>query len=186
MKKINTSQKGFVMLTAMVFLLVLTILALTAVRRATQGENIAKNMGEQNVAFQAAETALRYCQKDFEQTLAGASQLPLGTVQTIHGIPINMYQGGLPDFLIPDLWRTKSNWVSRGFRLPPNTVQYVSAQPECIIEEWIKPNADGFGSTVNAGGPGLNSSYVITARAQGVMPNAVVWLQVIWYLGSST
>lgn len=186
MKNLHNSQKGFVMLTAMVFLLVLTILALTAVRRATQGENIAKNMGEQNIAFQTAETALRYCQKDFELTLAGASSLPLGTVQTVHGIPINLYQGVPPDFLIPDLWRTRSNWISRGFRLPANTVQYVSAQPECIIEEWIKPNAGGYTDSNNAGGATLNSSYVITARAQGVMPNSVVWLQVIWYLGSGS
>ncbi|MBC3911367.1 pilus assembly PilX family protein [Undibacterium umbellatum] len=186
MKNLHNSQKGFVMLTAMVFLLVLTILALTAVRRATQGENIAKNMGEQNVAFQTAETALRYCQKDFELTLAGGSALPLGTVQTVHGIPINLYQGGFPDFLLPDLWRTRSNWITRGFKLPANTVQYVSEQPECIIEEWIKPNKDGYGLGSNAGSANLKSSYVITARAQGVNSNSVVWLQVIWYLGSGS
>ncbi|MFZ3002004.1 MAG: PilX N-terminal domain-containing pilus assembly protein [Undibacterium umbellatum] len=186
MKNSHNTQKGFVMLTAMVFLMVLTLLALTAVRRATQGENIAKNMGEQNIAFQTAETALRYCQKDIEQTLQGASSLPIGTVQTLtHNIPINRYVGGPPDFVIPSLWRTRTNWVAQGYRLPPNTVEYVSAQPECIIEEWTKPNASGFVRKENEG-TGLSSSFVITARAQGIGPNSVIWLQLTWYPGGGS
>ncbi|MFZ6747240.1 pilus assembly PilX family protein [Undibacterium sp. JH2W] len=185
MKNKQNTQRGFVMLTAMVFLLVLTILALTAVRRATQGENIAKNMGEQNVTFQAAENALRFCQKDIEQTLGGDSSLLLGTVQTsLHFIPINRYKGGPPDFLIPDLWRTKTNWVSLGYRLPANTIRNVSDQPECIIEEWKKPPAQGFVRKKNAG-TGLNSAFVTTVRAQGVAASSVVWLQLIWYPGGN-
>lgn len=185
MKSLHSTQKGFVMLTAMVFLMVLTLLALTAVRRATQGENIAKNMGEQNVAFQAAETALRYCQKDIEETLKG-STLDIGTVLTkTHNIPINRYVGGPPDFVIPSLWRTRTNWVAQGYRLPTNTVEYVSAQPECFIEEWTKPNAEGFVRKKNEG-TGLSSSFVITARAQGIGPNSVIWLQLTWYPGGAS
>ncbi|MDP1977493.1 PilX N-terminal domain-containing pilus assembly protein [Undibacterium sp.] len=184
MKKLHNTQRGFVMLTAMVFLLVLTILALTAVRRATQGENIAKNLGEQNIAFQAAETALRYCQKEIELTLAGDNQLPLGTVQTIHGIPILRYQGTYPVFPLPEIWRNRTNWVAQGFRLPANTVEKVSAQPECMIEEWRKPLANRKVKRDNAG-KGTISAFVTTVRAQGINEKSVVWLQQIWYPAGS-
>jgi len=184
MKKLHNTQRGFVMLTAMVFLLVLTILALTAVRRATQGENIAKNLGEQNIAFQAAETALRYCQKEIELTLAGDNQLRPGTVQTVNGIPILKYQGTFPVYPLPQIWRSRTNWVAQGFRLPPNTVEKVSAQPECMIEEWRKPFKDMMLKRDNAGS-GMISAFVTTVRAQGINEKSVVWLQQTWYPAGS-
>ncbi|PXX40057.1 type IV pilus assembly protein PilX [Undibacterium pigrum] len=173
------------MLTAMVFLLVLTLLALTAVRRATQGENIAKNMGEQNIAFQTAETALRYCQKEIEQTLAGDTSLPLATSQTaLHGVPINRYTGGAPEFFLPDLWRTKTNLVAKGYKLPANTIEKVSDQPQCIIEEWRKPTSQGFTRKKNAG-TGIITAFVTTVRAQGANAKSVVWLQQTWFPGGN-
>ncbi|MCH8619689.1 PilX N-terminal domain-containing pilus assembly protein [Undibacterium sp. TS12] len=171
------------MITALVFLMVLTLLAITAVRRATQDESIAKSMREQNMAFQAAETALRYCQKDFELTTNGGP-LTTGATQTVHGIPINLYASGPPDFPAPTLWQLRSNWTTSGYRLPAGTVPDVSAQPECIIEEWIRPPSTfGFTDSNNAGSAGLASAYMITARGQGIVPTSVIWLQVVWYLG---
>lgn len=191
MNKRYASQQGFVMLTALVFLLMLTVLAITAVRRATQDERIANNIRGQNIAFQAAETALRYCQKDFELTSNG-SQLPVGTAQTVHGIPVNLYTGGPPDFAAPTLWQNKANWDASGYRLPAGTVPNVSAQPQCIIEEWKIPDLQSGGfSSGNSGNAGSDNAanlaaYMFTARGQGLTPNTVVWLQAVIYLGSGS
>jgi len=176
------AQTGFVMLTSLVFLMVLTILAITAVRRATQDEGIANNLRGQNLAFQAAETALRFCQKEIEVTGAG-SELGTGVVQTVNGVPVNIYPG-LPGSPMPNLWQTRSNWTTKAFTLPANTVPDVSAQPECMIEEWKKLN-EGFGMTEGGNaGSGTGKAYLITARGQGVTAKTVIWLQVEWYLGS--
>lgn len=185
----NSAQRGFVMLTALIFLMVLTVLAITAVRRATQDERFANSIREQNIAFQAAETALRYCQREFELTGNG-DILPRGLTQTVHGVPVNLDPGLDPTgFSPPVLWQTKANWATFAGTLPANTVPNVSAQPQCMIEEWYRPNQN---STYSSGArnAGTNSTgtnqyaYVITARSQGTTNLSVIWLQVVIYLGS--
>ncbi len=181
----DNAQKGFVMVTALIFLMVLTLLAITAVRRATQDESIAKSVREQNIAFEAAETALRWCQKELEQT-NGGSELGTGVVQTVNGVPVNLYPESLAadPFPMPNLWKTRANWTSLGYRLPTNTVPNVSAQPQCMIEEWKKPNKKFGIVDANSAGNGLGKAYVITARAQGIYAASVIWLQVEVYFGS--
>lgn len=192
MRKNYSSQRGFVMLTSMIFLLVLTMLAITAVRRATQEERFARSMREQNLAFQAAETALRFCQRDFELTNKG-DVLPPGLDKTINNIPVNAYPQADATNPAPTLWATRSNWATKGYRLPANTIQNLTAaqQPECIIEAWYKPKNGAVltgGSTSNAGGntAGAQYAYVFTARGQGTSDMSVIWLQVVLYIGSAT
>lgn len=186
-----SSQRGFVMLTSMIFLLVLTMLAITAVRRATQEERFARSIREQNLAFQAAETALRYCQRDFELTNKGGV-LPAGLDRTVNNIPINLYVQASNLNPPPVLWATKANWATKGYRLPANTVPNVTNQPECMIEEWFVPipgsNASFSNSASNEGANDLRhqTNYVITARGEGSSNLSVIWLQVTLYIGSAT
>lgn len=192
MIKQQSSQRGFVMLTSMIFLLVLTMLAITAVRRATQEERFARSMREQNLAFQAAETALRICQRSFEATNKG-DVLPPGLDQTIDGIPVNLYPQTDPSNPPPTLWKTRANWATKGKRLPANTIPNLTPaqQPECIIEAWYKPKTGAVltgGNVANAGGntAGAQYAYVFTARGQGISDLSVIWLQVVLYIGSAT
>lgn len=52
-------QRGTALIISLVFLLLLTILGVTAVSTSTLQEKMAGNMKDQNMAFQAAETGLR-------------------------------------------------------------------------------------------------------------------------------
>ncbi len=192
MRKHKSSQRGFVMLTSMIFLMVLTMLAITAVRRATQEERFARSMREQNLAFQAAETALRFCQRDFEATNKG-DVLPPGLDRTVGNIPVNLYPQVDPSNPAPTLWATRANWAANGYRLPANTIPNLTPaqQPECMIEAWYKPKVGAVltgGSVSNSGGntAGAQYAYVITARGQGASDLSVIWLQVTLYIGSAT
>jgi type IV pilus assembly protein PilX len=150
----RSHHSGFVLITSLIFLIVMTLLAATAIRRSTLGEKLSNNMREQNLAFQAAEAALRFCQNNYET--AGA---------------IAIRRRGLEG--MPTEWNDIDNWrLSGGIatQLPPNTVKNVAQQPQCLIEEWsIPPRGE---SPIN-----LGAVHLITARGVGSTTNAVVWLQ---------
>lgn len=160
MNKLRYSRhhRGFVLITSVIFLVVMTLLAVTAVRRSTLGEKLSNNMREQNLAFQAAEAALRFCQNDYE---------------TVGSIPVRR-QGGEG---MPIEWKDVSNWTSIATQLPANTVKNVAQQPECLIEEWSIPPKGV--NPIN-----LGAVHLITSRGFGATTNAVVWLQVTLRDGS--
>lgn len=160
-KQANCRGRGFVLITSLIFLVIMTLLAVTAIRRSTLGEKLSNNMREQNVAFQAAEAALRFCQNSYE---------------TGGAIPIRkLYGEGMPME-----WNVTSNWIGGGAiatTLPNNTVKNVATQPQCLIEEWSMPSSGK--SSIN-----LGAVHLITARGVGSTANAVVWLQVTLRDGS--
>jgi type IV pilus assembly protein PilX len=59
-------QKGFVLIMALVFLALLTIIGVTAMSTTSLEEKMAGNMKERNLAFQAAETALLAAERWYE------------------------------------------------------------------------------------------------------------------------
>lgn len=165
MKKYRTNQKGFVLAISMIFLLVMTGLAITAIRRSTLDEKVAGNLREQNLAFQAAETALRYCENIVE------TEDPVVTI-TLRDI------GGT---VLPNEWDTPANWGAGGFAttLPAGTVANVATQPQCMAERWQLQKNETFAKNAPVG-----LVHVITARGVGSTPNSVVWLQVTTRTGS--
>lgn len=66
MNRINgrRSATGFALVTALMFLTVLTILGLSSMQGSVQQERMAGNQRDRNVAFQAAELALRDAERD--------------------------------------------------------------------------------------------------------------------------
>jgi len=141
----------------------MTGLAITAIRRATLDERISGNLREQNLAFQAAELALRYCQNDLEKT---------------HSIAYRD-QGNEN---MPTEWDTM-DWATEKAvtTLPAGTVANVAAQPQCLIEKWNFQNKAPINSTSAANRLPV---YLITARGVGANSNAVVWLQTTYREGN--
>lgn len=179
MKSINSfnqsTQWGFVLPTALIFLIIMTVIAVTAIRKATSDEKIAGNIRTQNIAFQAAESALRFCQRDLEASAPGGF-LPLDpgvsvTNSQIPVLPYSLPSGANPDSPpMPSVWEDRANWTNvNSFTLPANTIINVAAQPQCMIEEWTFPIK---------GKPEVSKGYVITARGVGSVDTSVVWLQV--------
>jgi len=65
-------QQGFVLLTALVFMIVLTVILLSTVNISTSDEKIARNSRDKDVAFAAAEAAMR----DAELYISGSYLFP--------------------------------------------------------------------------------------------------------------
>jgi len=71
----NGNQQGFVLITGLMVLLMLTVIMLTAMRTAALEEMMAGNLRNSNIAFQAAESALREAESLME---IDAAVLPSG------------------------------------------------------------------------------------------------------------
>ncbi|MBV5309219.1 pilus assembly PilX family protein [Chromatium okenii] len=65
-------QSGMVLVTGLIFLLLMTVLGMTSVQTTTLNERMASNLNDRNVAFQAAEVALRRA----ENQIVNAEDLP--------------------------------------------------------------------------------------------------------------
>ena len=59
MRQLRTKQYGMVLITALLFLLVLTVLGISAITGTSLEEKMAGNLADRNMAFQAAESGLR-------------------------------------------------------------------------------------------------------------------------------
>jgi type IV pilus assembly protein PilX len=57
-------QKGFVLITALIFLVILTLLGISSMQASTLQERMAGNLSDRNIALQAAELALRDAERD--------------------------------------------------------------------------------------------------------------------------
>ena len=70
---IQHAQRGTALVMTLVFLVLLTMLGITAINTSTLEERMAGNTKDQNLSFQAAETALRAAETWVESTTAATS-----------------------------------------------------------------------------------------------------------------
>lgn len=190
-------QAGFVLAVSMIFLVVMTLLAVAAIKKSTLDEKIAFNLRAQNMSFQAAEKALRFCERGL--TLK-AGHVDLCKPDLTKNIPAftNSNEADPMDASknFPTFWMNRENWESgkpnSATQLPYGTddsVPGLSAenQPRCMIEEW--PINSNTGSSSRSS---KFPAWVITARAgpkineveSGKGEVAVVWLQEIIRCGN--
>ena len=66
-----TSQRGATLIVALLFLILITILGISSVSSITLEEKMAGNSRDQQIAFQAAESALRDAEIDLETGIGG-------------------------------------------------------------------------------------------------------------------
>jgi type IV pilus assembly protein PilX len=165
-------QSGIVLVTALVMLILVSLVATVAIRRATSGEQVSKGMRTQTVAFQAAETALRYCE---DQIISNGASGPVPAPVPLDGSA-------------PALWKTRSNWaLSAGKAIAVGTSVANSADsaarqlpigvlPRCMAESLRLSNEgqDLEGFLITA--VGFSPDYRSTAAG---MPEtgSEVWLQ---------
>jgi type IV pilus assembly protein PilX len=176
-------QNGFVLVVSLIFLLVMTVLAVTSIHRSILDEKVTGNLRSQSNALQAAEIALRHCQKSLEATGPGGN-LPLtpGTTQTLSGIKIIGYPRDIePSFTIPvapSRWSDLANWTAENAKtIDLNLTTHAALPAQCMIEEY--PMKDFLKAKVYV-------AYVITARGVGSTANAIVWLQQTVRAGNNT
>ena len=128
-------QRGVVLAMSLVFLAILSLVGVYAMRGSIQGEQVSKNLRSNEVANQAAETALRYC----EDRVRTAQPL------TILETPVTLTPGELPS-----QWQTRANWFDNTIavevpasQLTATDMRPLPVRPRCIVERFTLPPAPG-------------------------------------------
>ena len=73
----SRAQRGITLLVVLILLLILSVLGIAILRSSAMQERMSANMRDRSLAFQGAETALRYAQ---DVVLAGNSAWEAGTI----------------------------------------------------------------------------------------------------------
>jgi type IV pilus assembly protein PilX len=146
-------ERGIVLIIALVMLVVISLLATFSIRAALSNEAISGNVRTTQLASQAAEVALRYCEDAVINNMRNAVALPAGV--TIQGVQV------------PPLGVSTTNWDATRtgvFVLPSASVNLGTAtfsrMPECVIEQMRVGNAASTAMTTT-------STFLVTARGFG-------------------
>lgn len=157
-RKLPLIQSGIALPIVLIFLVVMLLLGVTAIRNVTLGEKMAGNQRNQQLAFQAAERALRYCENAVQGTVPSGGSVPV-----------------LQQPTTPNLWEVATNWSSAvSVAVPAVTGDGLATEPRCMVENVVgtlKPR----GTEVQVD-PSIQA-YRVTARGTGGTDNAVVMLQ---------
>lgn len=158
-------NRGMVLVTSLVILLVITMLALSSVQSTSIQELISRNQRDSNLAFNAAETAL----VEAESVINSLSSLSYG------------------DSVSPKIYDARSAgaltnlWNSTYVNASSSNVDVVASQPVFVIEhvrtvisDEDRLNIDNIGQNPNTC---CTQMFRITARGTGGTDNAQVVLQ---------
>lgn len=160
MMKNAITQRGAALVTGLIFMVVLTLLVVSAMRGTILEEKMSGNARDADLAFQSAEAALRAG----EQVLNGA------TLPTFAASGAYLTVGSRDDAY----WLSTHNWTT-------NSVAYgsvpngVAAAPRYVIEEL--PAVPSAGFSKKAGVIPETGYYKVTARGVGGNPNTLRLVQ---------
>ena len=161
-------SRGIALPVTLIFLLVMTIIGVAAIRNVTLEEKMAGNLRSQQLAFEAAEQVLRYCETLVQELSISHVAFPPHLPQGPIGDGINQ---GKNHWELAENWR--SDAVSIG--LPSHVARSVGLvkPPRCMIEKMALTGDYEF--DLNPADP--LTAYRITARGFGTSSNVTVFLQ---------
>jgi type IV pilus assembly protein PilX len=196
------AQRGAVLMVALMFLVILTMLALTSMTGTTLEERMAGQYRDLNLAFQAAEAGLRDAERDIyavgiappgsyvprSPTIQGRSGFGDGTDTAngscTSGTPTAAFGRGLcyprdtgpwPRFTTASLAVGSAIAVPYGTYTGATALQYVSAQPVYLIEALWSGIPAGPARSIAAGPQ--TTYYRINSRGFGANPATQVTVQ---------
>lgn len=100
------SQRGITLIVAMILLLVISVTAAVVARGSVSGEQISNNARSQELAWQAAEAALRYC----EVGVSNQQSVVLNPTKTLSITQYTLTIAVAPSGSSLPLWATTTNW----------------------------------------------------------------------------
>jgi type IV pilus assembly protein PilX len=192
---LRACQTGMSLFPALMFLLVLAVLGVSAMNSSLMQEKMVSNTKDQNLAFQAAEAALRDAEADVARNTA---------VWTPTSFTFSCAAGLCTP---PSTWPTPSSsdiskvidWTNSGLTrtygsqtaAPP--LPDVAAQPEYVIERIPPPpglpvapgSSIGMGCGASCASLGGGFSYRVTVLATGARPETRVVLQSTYIVRNS-
>lgn len=166
-------QAGAVLIVTLILLLLMTIVGISSIRGSNLQELMAGNVRDKQIAFQAAEAALR----QGEDVVNGVS-VP-NTEGTVTGLMKEKAEAANPVY-----WRNTYVWYEndKNFSVKLDSdLELTAARPRYVVEKMdvvYVPGSDGRAVDVL----GVQSApeimvYRITGRGVGMTPNSIVYLQ---------
>lgn len=160
-------ESGSTLVVGLVILLVLTILGVVGMQTTTLEERMAGNLRDRDLAFQAAEAALREGEYYLQAAVLPAFDGTNGLYQPLD--PASSYQSRWATL---DWTQTNASWEYDG------EIEGVNSQPRYIIEEL--PTVQIEGESVKFDELPDIGMFRVTSRAVGGTETAVVILQTIY------
>ena len=180
-------QEGAILVIALLFLVLLTIIGVSSISGVTLEEKMASNLREQNVAFQAAESALRDAEIDLESGIGGTGNRdPMTVAANFASDCTTAFTNGVcrQPAAPPGTWQTEivtvSSWnwtdtnktVAYGRFTGATALTGVFRQPRYVIE-YLQEKDDS--STTP-----ITRYFRISARGWGADQNSSVTLQTVY------
>lgn len=198
MKRGVNKQQGVTLITGLIFLVALSLLGVISMKSALMQERMAGSTRDYNLAFQAAEAALRDAKRDIIGIKSDGTDCVFGTTgcravnhlgvpgsteytttctDGLCSSPCNAYTFGAGPHIAYPL--ESGNGVEYGTYTAAPAIPGVAAKPRYLIEYFVR------GNNKNAGLCVIDPSnvlpvYRIVARGVGANPNTVVVLQEVF------
>ena len=174
----SRTSRGVVLVMALILLAVIGVSSALAMRATLFSDMVSKNMRAQNLALQAAELALRHCERQVA--------LDPGSVVMVSALGVELE------------WQTEARWTDSALTVPVGrlgTDAGYRTAPQCLVRLFSVDEFLGTfppdPSTISAESRGYSSDFVILHRitARGFSPDferdaggqpiagAEVWLQ---------
>ena len=160
------TQSGVVLVVSLIMLLLLTLIGVTGMQVAGLEEKMAGNNKDKNIAFQAAETALRGGEGQIDTIVA------LGTFDGDNGL-----LGENDSF-----FATSATWTGLNSRTFTSGIAQVATEPRYYIK-YESTGSDGSGASINNDSYGQFNSgskvsyFSVTSRGTGGLDTSLVFLR---------
>jgi len=182
----RSQQSGAALVVGLIFLVILTLLGLTAMQTGILEERMAGNSRDRNIAFQAAEAALRDGEHDINGVQpngavitatrpsgpirgmqAANASCPTGLCCNINGLacmePATPVYTQLSPNTSPGVTYGTYTSATPIVYTIGSTAQALPAQPQYLIEPFMKANGDKY-FRISARGYGVNTSTAVTLQ----------------------
>ncbi|WP_161539962.1 PilX N-terminal domain-containing pilus assembly protein [Glaciimonas sp. PCH181] len=167
------SQSGIALPVVLIFLIVMSMMGVVAIRNVTLEEKIAGNLRSHQLAFEAAEQVLRYCESEAAKKRVYPGDTPRKDrpPQLAAGPIVEGKNSG------KHYWEVEGSWTDQAVSFPLPKYLPVShdlaLRPSCIIEQLTHVSDYEFELHPRE----LMRTFRITARGVGTNPNVAVFLQ---------
>lgn len=166
-------ESGAVLIVALILLLLMTIVGISSIKGSNMQELMAGNVRDRQLAFQAAEAALR----QGEEITSGVN--PPNTEGTAKGIMLAKSSGATSTY-----WRNEYVWDDNLSVKFDTDLALTSERPRYVIEKLDVAyvlGSDGRGiDTVSIQNTPEIMVYRVTGRGVGMTPNSTVYLQSLY------
>lgn len=160
------NQSGAVLLVSLIFLLLLTVIGLSAIQSSTLQERMAGNTRDINAAFQAAEAGIREAEEFLQSATLPAFDGTDGLYQVCFDTDSTSSVCTVPEWGDAE----STGWVEL------SDINDVSKQPEFYIQKYISVY-DPQGDLASDVPPKIIDIYKIVSRGFGVSDSSLVALE---------